>query len=139
MSFRVPHLLITLPFNCEEWERFLQLIDDDAATCLPKLQAVATGFRSFTESSIFTPTSAAIDIDTFSDIDWGFNSGVAIDVSPMRQIKQEKVSDVDVEEETEILKPTRKGKAKAKVDDKAKGKVDEDLATMVDFDAKFHE
>lgn len=106
---------------------------------MPKLQAVATGFRSFTESSIFAPTAVAIDVDALSDVDWGFNSGMAMDVSPMRQIKQEKISDVDVEEETEILKPTRKGKARAKADDEAKEKVDEDPATMIDFDAKFHE
>ena len=94
---------------------------------MPKLQAVATGFRSFTESSIFAPT-AAIDVNTLSDVDWGFNSGVPMDVSPTRQIKQEKVSDVDVDEGVEIVEG--KGKKKEK---------GPDYSIMLEFDKAVHE
>jgi len=94
---------------------------------LPKLQFVATGFRSFTASSIFAPT-AAIDVDALSDVDWGFNSRVPMDVSPTRQIKQEKISDVDADEGVEIVEG--KGKKKEKKPD---------YSTMLEFDQAVHE
>jgi hypothetical protein len=92
------------------------------------LQSVVTGFRSYTESSIFAPTAAVIDVDAFSDIDWGLGSGMPMDVATMRQIKQEKVSDVDADDNVEIVEG--KGKKKEK---------EPDISTTLEFDKAFHE
>jgi hypothetical protein len=95
------------------------------------LQSVVTGFRSYTESSIFAQTAAVIDVDAFSDIDWGLDSGTPMVVSPLRKIKQEKVSDADdIEEIVDIPDAGSKKKGKARAG--------EDHSRDLEFDARFH-
>lgn len=119
-------LQVALPFTREEWERFLKVVDG-AATRFPVLQTIASGFRSFTESSIFA--QPAIDVDALG-WDWDYNPGVPIwtNVSPVRNIKPEPVSDGDTDDAVEILE--EKGKKREKVPD---------YSTMLDFDITVHE
>ena len=91
------------------------------------LQSIATGFRSYTKSSIFAQTAAIINVDTFSDIDWGLDSGTPMVISLLCKIKQEKVSDVD-DIVTIPDAGSKKGKAQA----------GEDHSRDLEFDAQFH-
>lgn len=118
-------LQIALPFTREEWEHFLEVVDG-AATRFPDLKAVASGFRSFTESSIFA--QPPIDVDALR-WDWDYKPGVSIrtDVSPVRNVKPEPASDGDADDAVEILE--EKGKKREKVPD---------YSTMLDFDKAVH-
>ena len=95
------------------------------------LQSIVTGFRSYTESLIFTQTATVIDVDAFSDIDWGLDSGTPMVISPLRKIKQEKVSNADNIEEI-INIPDAGSKKKGKV------RAGEDHSRDLEFDAWFH-
>lgn len=86
---------------------------DDTVTCLPALQNSMTGFKSYTESSIFAPPTTTIDVDIFTNVDWGFTTIVPMEVSPPHKIKQERVLEVrGAEEVIKILDVGLKKKGK---------------------------
>ena len=95
------------------------------------LQSIVTSFRSYTKSLIFAQTATIIDVDAFSDIDWGLDSGTPMVIYPLHKIKQEKVSDVDdIEEIVNIPDAGSKKKGKARAG--------EDHSRDLEFNAQFH-